>query len=129
MPLDLISRNYHLLLSAIDLTRACCANEYYIEWLENTNQNSTVRSVLPVILRARPLPSRSKRNSIPVMNSTRAMLLPTCLCLPRRFLRSICSTSLDARYRSASSSAKSSEPRCLAPLYAKQVVTTEGPNS
>jgi hypothetical protein len=32
--LDLISRNYHLLLSAIDLTRACCANAYYFEWLE-----------------------------------------------------------------------------------------------
>lgn len=33
MPLDLISRSYHLLLSAIDLTRACCASDDYLSWL------------------------------------------------------------------------------------------------
>ena len=33
MPLDFISRNNHLLLSAIDLTRACCASDDYLSWL------------------------------------------------------------------------------------------------
>jgi len=33
VPLDLISRNYHVLLSAIDLTRACCASDDYVSWL------------------------------------------------------------------------------------------------